>query len=186
MQELLFENPITLGSVGLGFTGIAAFVWMQTGHKVAFYSVIALASVTLLLVLVNLQVTTDRERIRRILDDVAAALRNNDHEKIFSYVHPNAVEGLRKVQWEVRRFDFEEARVTGIKEIAVNFATTPPTAIAEFFARVKASGNSMQGTVVRFVRVYFMQRDGRWLVRDYEHFDPTAGFRENAITQPAF
>jgi hypothetical protein len=186
VQEFFFENPVTPGILGLLAVGIAAFVWTQTGHKAALYTILALAALTLVAVIINLQVVTDRERIRQIMNEVAAALRNNDSDTALSYIHPNAAGPLQRAKREFSRIKFEEARITGVKEIAVNPLTKPPTAIAEIYARVKATVGSYKGSTVRFVRVYFMQRDGRWLVQDYQHYEPTAGFRDTPLTQPAF
>ena len=81
-------------------------------------------------------------------------------------------------QWkqELPNYQFEEARVTTVKEISVNLETTPPTAIAEFNVAVSISNNGARIPVRRFVKVYFMKKDGKWMVRDYEHFDAAAGF----------
>ena len=184
MQEFLFENPIALAVVGLVMVAVSAFVWTQTGRKSALYATAGLVVLTIVLLLINLQVVTDRETIRHILHEAASAVEANDHDKVYGYIHPNAFDGLRRAKRELPRYKFREARVTGVKEIAVNDATTPPTAIAECFARVKATRSTYEGTTVRFVRIFFMQHDGKWLVRDYEHDDPAAGFRDNTLTQP--
>lgn len=177
MESYLYESPLVVGIAGCAMAIVAGLFWTQTGDKIALYSAIGLAAITVLLVGVNVQVQTDREKIRVIMDEVADAVRKNDHDKVFTYMHPNSIEGLRRAKAELPGFEFSQARITRVKSIDVNPDTTPPTAIAEFnvFVEVKMSGQNFK--VPRFVRAYFMDRDGKWLVKDYEHFEPTAGFR---------
>lgn len=179
MSEFFFEAPWMVGAVGLVISLLAGFIWTQTAHPAALYSTIGAAVVSLLLVMVNLQVVTDAERIRGIMDDVARDLQNNDRQRVYSYLHPNAVAGLKRAQAELPKYEFVEARITRVKSIDINLESSPPTAISEFnvFVKVKAHGQTFR--VPRFVKVYWMLRDEEWMVRDYEHYDPTMGFRND-------
>ena len=184
MQELLFEQPLIIGVGGCALVGMAVFFWLQSAHKAALFSAIGMGVVTLILVFVGIQIQTDRERIRVILDEVAGALKINDRERVYGYIHPNAVEGVQRARDELPRYEFSEARVTRVKEIVVNKSTSPHTAIAEFNVFVELSVQGQNFKVPRFVKVYFMQRDGEWLVRDYEHYEPTMGFKNTPLTSP--
>lgn len=181
MQAFFFESPLLIGVWGAAVAGIAGYVWTQTGHKAAFYSGLGAILLTVILVLVNLQVETNRERIRSVVDSVATALDNNDHTKVFQFIHPNAAEGIARAKAELPRYTFEEARVTRIKSLEVNTQTTPPTAIAEFNVYCEIETQGQKFRVPRFVVVYFMLKDDRWLVHDYEHYEPTAGFRDTPL-----
>ena len=180
MSQLLFENAWMLAAFGLTASLVAGFLWLQTAHSAGFYTAAVCLAITVLLTLVSLQVETDRERIRKVLSDVAEKLRENDHPAVLRFIHPNAVDGLQRAKSELYRFTFREARITRVKSIEVNDRTPPPTAIAEFnvIVRVERDGYAVGGRIPRFVRVYFMQRDDRWLIQDYEHFEPSQGFRD--------
>ena len=181
MQALLLENPLVPLIVGLCVAAIAIVIWTQVDQRQIQRFSIATAIVTLLvtvlLVVISLQVETDREEIESTLHRVADALQRNDFETVYTYIHPNAAEGLQHAKAELPRFKFSDARVTRIKDIIVNYDTQPKTAIAEFNVVVDISFEQYSGRAPRFVRAYFMERDGRWLVRDYEHFEASAGFR---------
>jgi ketosteroid isomerase-like protein len=183
MSELLFESPITLGVTGLAFTLIALVTWIKGGFRAALYAAIALAVLTVVLLVVNLRVKTDREQIEQLLHDVAAAVERNDLPAVVSYIHPGAVQGLQRAKSEMPKYQFTSARITGIKSIQVHRDTHPPSAIAEFHVAVSlgTQGNHFDG-IRRFVRAYFMERDGRWLVHNYEHFDVSAGFRNTPLS----
>ncbi len=174
MLEILNEHPFIIGICGVFVTGVAIFLWLQTARKEALIAGCIAFIITAGLVLLSINLITDRERITLILDEVAVALKANDHDRVFSYIHPNAVDAVRRAEAELPNYAFTDARVTRIRDIKINNATTPPTAIAEFTVVVNVNTQGMQYNGPRLIRVYFMQRDGRWLVRDYEHTAPTA------------
>jgi hypothetical protein len=180
MTELLLESPITVGVAGGLATAVALFVWIQGGFRAALISAGVLAVLTVILVLVSLQVETDREKLRRTIHEVAGHLQNNRFEAIYGYIHPNAKPIDAQARAELPKYRFQEARVTNIKQLEVNPRTKPKSATAEFFVAVSVDvqGQSFPG-IRRFVRVYFFEKDGRWLVNHYEHFEPTAGFRNS-------
>lgn len=187
MSTLLLENPLLVGFLGAVLTMLAGFAWLQTGRRSILQATVGMLALTIVLVLINVNITSERERIEAILYTVADALGKNDLPAIYSAIHPTAAETVKQAKAELPKYKFSEARVTGIKDIQVNFTTKPATAIAEFnvFVAVTFQGNKFD--VRRFVRVYFMQHEERWLVHDYEHFEPTAGFREpSSNAAPSF
>jgi heme exporter protein D len=180
MQELLFESPVMITLCGLFTAGLAAFSWTQIGHKALLWSAVGLALATALLTLVSVQVVTDREQLTQTLNDVANALQRNDHQYVFAQIHPNAAATVRQAKAELPNYHFTEARVTRIKSIVIDSAQKPESAVAEFNVRVTVKLRDMERgqPIPRFVKVYFAKQDGRWLVRDYEHADPRAGFTD--------
>ncbi len=182
MDSLLFEDPWIVGCIGALASGLAILVWTQIGARPALYTGLAAALVTVVAIVVNIQVETDSERIRHLLHEVARQLENNRREALLQSIHPNAVEVRRRAEAELPKYEFTLAKVTGIRAIEVNESSIPPTATAEFFVRVHLRYQGQEYRVLRFVRVYFMLRDGRWYVRDYEHFDPSVGMRRSRNT----
>jgi hypothetical protein len=181
MAELLFGSPVTLGVAGAALVLIALILWINGGFRSALITAVSLAILTVILLIISLRVHTDREQIVDVLDQVAAAVQQNDVPKVLSYIHPSAMPSVVRAKEELSRFKFTEARVTGIKSIQVDRRTNPPSAIAEFNVAVSVTAPSGQPFHIRrFVRCYFFFQDGRWLVNDYQHFDVSAGFRDNA------
>lgn len=177
MQQLFLESPWTIAVSGLVVVVACVVVWIQTGHRVAVACAALGSLITLLLLAICIQIETDREAIKRTINEVAEAIEQNDHARVFSYIHPGAGEGIARARAELPQYEFSDARVTRVKSISVNQETSPPTALAEFNVVVAVRRSGQNVKVARFVKVYFMQENGRWLVRDYEHFEPTAGFR---------
>ncbi len=177
MKEILLESPWLVGLSGLIVAVLAGLWWTQTGSKAALITAVALALITVALVAVSVQIQTDRERIEATLHDVAAALQRNDHAAVVSAIHPDAAVAVGRARTELANYDFTVARVTHIKSIVVDATRKPEKAVAEFNVRVELTTQGQKFTVPRFVKIYFTKLDSRWLVRDYEHYELTAGFR---------
>ncbi len=178
MIQFLLESPVSIVIVGFSCAILAGFIWTQTGSKPAAITAVTLALLTLGLVVFSLQVETDRERITRMLDEVANALQRNDRDFVLSHIHPQAATTVQRAKAELPRYNFSEARVTRIKSIMVDASRQPETAVAEFNVLVALTVEGFNGRVPRFVKLYLAKHEGRWLVRDYEHAEPTAGFRD--------
>ena len=178
MKELLLESPVIVGIGGLVLAVLAGLLWTQTGRKAALATAVVIALATIGLVAVGMQIQTDRETITETLHDVAAALQRNDYQAVFNVMHPSAAAAVARARAELPNYTFTVARVTHIKSIVVDASRKPETAIAEFNVRVELTTQGQKFIVPRFVKVYFSKQDDRWLVRDYEHHEPTAGFRD--------
>ena len=182
MSEFLFEDPVTLGVTGMAFTLVAAITWIKGGYSAALYSALAFFLLTIVLLILNLQVTTHREEVQDVISQVAAAVKRNDLEGVLKYVHASRSAALNRAKAELPNYHFSEARITGIKQIEINSETNPPSAIAEFNVAVDVTAHNQPFTGIRrFVRCYFLRTGDKWLVSDYEHFEPTYGFKEPSV-----
>ncbi len=184
MLEILLEHPLAIALCGLASVIVAFFIWLQTAHKAGLVAAIAFLALTVILVWTSISIETERESIEVLLSEIANAVEANDHDRVLSYIHPNALEGERRARAELPRYEFREARITRIKDITVNSGTRPETAIAEFNVVVNVQTGGYDGKAARFLRVYLMKQEGRWLVRDYEHFDVRAGFSNSPLATP--
>ncbi len=178
MQQFLFENPLWIGVCGLFVALVAGLLWTQTGARAAWLAASVAAILTFILVLVAVRVETDREKIQLTIKEVAEAVEDNDLNRVTSFIHPNAAEGVARAKQELPQYTFHEARMTRIKSILVNRDSQPPTAVAEFNVIVDLEIDGQHARLPRFVKAYFVEDQGRWLVRDYEHFEFGAGFRD--------
>lgn len=179
MESFFLESPIWLGMTGGVIVAIAGYVWSQTGAKSALIATAGLLAVTILLVMVNIQIDTERESVTKLLHEIAAYVEANEYETVIGFIHEAAGDAVSRAKAELENIEFSDARVTRIKDITVNNSTSPPTAIAEFNAVAKLSSRGFSGTVPRFLKVYFRRVNDRWLIYDYEHDAPQAGFQRD-------
>ncbi len=175
MQQFFLESTWSLGLCGLLVALACGFWWTQSGARVAALCTLAMLVLTTILVVISLRVETDRERIRKTIDEVAEAIEQNDLPRVLGYIYSGATEGVTRAKQELPSYKFTEARLTRLKSIEVNRRTKPATAIAEFNVAVEIEAQGQRVPVRRFVKVYFSEQGGRWLVRDYEHFEPLSG-----------
>jgi len=178
MFDFLLENPLLIGLAGLLITIAAAVVWIQTGTRAAAGVAAMIALLTAVMVFVSLRTETDREQIRRTIDEVAEALAGNDFPRVYSYIHNGAVPAVQRARTELPNYQFLDARMTRLKSIVVDRRSNPPAAVAEFNVALELAAQGQKVPVRRFVKVYFGLENERWLVRDYEHFEPLAGMAQ--------
>lgn len=186
-MNFLLESALLIGLVGGLLSVLAAYTGVQLAEKRVQMGAAMLFALTIVLVAISLWIETDREQLRRTMREMAVAVQNNDHERLFAYFHPNASSGVQHAKSEVPRFQFHQASVTSVRDIVVNDRTQPPTAITEFIAAFRVSSDSPQTYGAefnsrRFVKVYWMKQGERWLVRDYEHADFMQGFTNESFT----
>lgn len=180
-MNLILENAVLVGIVGGVITGLVAFSGYQLSQMRLLIAAAVCCVLTIALVALSIAIETDREQIRRTMHEIAQAVQENDHERLVSFFHPNASAGVQHARTEVPRYRFQQASVTSIRDMIVNSRTRPPTAITEFIAAFKVSSDNPQtyGAEVnarRFVKVYWMKQNDRWLVQDYEHAEFMQGF----------
>lgn len=178
MVQFLLASPVAIAVIGLCAAGLAGFVWTQNGNKFAAITAIALVLVTLGLVVVSSQIETEEESITRMLHEVAEGLQRNDREFVFSHIHPQAAATAKRAKAELPRYNFSEARVTRIKSITIDATRKPESAVVEMNVVVALVADGTSIRVPRFVKLYLNKLENRWLVRDYEHAEATAGFRD--------
>ena len=134
-MEILFENPlriIFIGAVVEALLGIALF---RTGRGPLLWAMIGTLALTVLGVVVERLVVTERERIEMTLDGITSALEANDLGRVLSYIAPTAVKTRNRAAWALGRIEFQSARVYRL-DITINPLTTPITAKASFFGYI--------------------------------------------------
>ena len=179
MWQTAMENPWALGLVGLCLSGLLGWVGVLSGRRSVWLATGLVILATAALVVASLRIETDREQIRRTIGEVAQAVASNDLERVLTYLHPAAAPGLQRARSELPLYVFHEARVTRMRSIEVNRRVQPAAAIAEFNVAVEVQAAGQRIPIRRLVRAYFVLQGGRWLVRDYEHFEPLAGLADN-------
>lgn len=173
MLDIIAEQPIVL-CIGLAVLAAALlFGWLQTGR-------FALAIAGLVCVLAmplgwwcSINWVTDREQIRRVIVQTAAAVEANDPPTAAAVIADDKYRQMALL--ELPRFTFEEARMTGERSIEVDDSLFPPTAEADILVRVKLTGRGFGTvTVPRRLILGFEKIDDQWRVMTYQHL-PVVG-----------
>jgi cell division protein FtsW (lipid II flippase) len=179
-MNFILESPFLVGLVGLSVAAVLLLAAVQSGKWKLLYGAVGVALVTVVLItssiVVGVLFESDQTKLKRSIDEIAQSLRQNDRDRALSFIHPNASPTVQRAKSEISQYQFHEAYVTGIRAIEVNQNSKPPTATTEFVATLKVaherefSGVPFRG--IRAFKIYWMKQGDRWLVRDYEHYDP--------------
>lgn len=173
MTRLLAESPWLLSLLLAALAVFCAIGWFKTAARGALIA----SAVFLLLIPLGLYIeqrwVTDREQIRQTIQSVADALERGDEQAILAAIHPVADPLKRAVRSSLPQVEFEEARVTGYREIRVWPDHTPPEAEADFTVSVSVSTRGAKFKTPRRVVVQFLRDGDRWRVASFEHLSIT-------------
>jgi len=163
----LTEDPTPIYVVaGMAAAVFVALVYF-TGRAVWLLGVVVALGIMGAVLLIDVLVITDRERIEDVIAQGAEAVKSNDINHVLPLISPNAPELQDLARRTMQMFKFADVRVTSTPDIVVNKLTSPPSAKANFSAvahvRMPTSGTSTQ-PVPRRVELRFAWEGDRWLV----------------------
>jgi len=167
-MAIFVESPWPFLLIGIAAEAILAILLVQTGRGKFLVAMIGVGALTLLALLVERLIVTDREAVENTLDAAVAAVEANDINRVLAFTAPTAQKPRADAQWILSRFEVQMARITGL-DITVNRLTSPRTAKAKFLAI--GHGRDRQGQmpytsfsqhVVVELRLY----GDRWLVTE--------------------
>lgn len=177
MIEWFTENslpPLIGGSLlALGFFVLAFVHYNKTMFKIG----LLITLITAAIVIIETLIVTDREKITRIVYDLAKAVENNQVDQVLLHVAPSRQDAKDRIRAEMPQYLFNSCRVLGIK----TFELAPDQNQAKIVFVVYASGFHNQygkGNTHRRVTLFFeKQPDESWKMVDYNHEAPSSGYR---------
>lgn len=176
MNSFLFEDPWLIGGVGAVVTGISGFAWLKTGNAWAKNNALGLGVVTAILVWINFRVKTDGELVEEVVLAIAREIENNDHARVRQRIHPDASERVVSAVDQLPKFKFREARITKIHNVDVREKPTPKAAFVQMNVVLKVDAEYLSGNAAAWIQVELEQKDGQWLVVNYEQREPQYGY----------
>lgn len=184
IHHLLFENPLALWILlGLGAV-VAGIVWSRTGSRRAVAVAVTLAALAVVVGLVAWLVETDREKLIRTIDRMAAAADSGDAEAFIEYLSPDYGNGPRgkdtlagivrlgfkmvrvKAESPIIQMDNGEATVTQV----YNFRAAPGT-------RATLTADR---SVIKWQGTFRPDADGQWRLRSAMCISPVRMSPEEA------
>jgi hypothetical protein len=168
---ILLENPIPTVVIGVITVAVLGIILVQTGRRWTIAALCGVLAVTLVLVIMESLIVTDREEVENTLERVADALESNDLDRVLSLISPSRGQAMmadaknRLPPWTVL-----EARVGSGLRIELNYLTPVPTAIATFNGRIRVreqAASGLEGLYARRFTVKLREEDGQWLLYEY-------------------
>ena len=185
MNAIFFEQPWIIGAIGTVVTVLTLYGWTQTGNMIALKSAIAFAVTTLLLLIANLFIITDAERVRTWLIDTASDLQNNEFDKVLRKISPDCSERVTNAVERMKGVKFSITKITKIHSIEVTTRKKEVTAYVRMNAFVEGESYGMSGKVPRWVGLTLEKKDHEWLITDFEDRDPQHEFMKSSTITDA-
>ena len=186
MIPLLFEQPWLIGAIGTVLTVLTFYGWIQTGNSIAFKTGVGFAIVSILLVILNIWIVTDSERVRIWLVDVASELQSNQYDRVLKRISPNHSERVERTAQRMQTVKFSIAKVTKIHSIEIDYHASVPTALVRMNAFVEAESSGVTGRIPRWVGLALERRGSEWLITDFEDREAQHEFINSDSSLDAF
>jgi len=181
MMEMFTGNPFFLVATGGLLTAILMVMYFQTYDARLRPFLIAALGLTLLPILTDVLVTTDRESIRSSVNRLARSVRLNDLEGTLEFAHPASDSVYNKIKNEMPNYKFSYCSVAGFHYIHVDESTRDAIVKFTVFVNVDAKLGP-QGIGNRGITLN-MREDGpgQWKILDYQHYPPTKRNKQSEI-----
>ncbi|MEO8498924.1 MAG: hypothetical protein ABI614_28000 [Planctomycetota bacterium] len=180
----LLENPTTVLVLG-GITAIVfGAIWLQTGRKIELVIMLAIIAGVVGVLVAGRFWKSERQQVKTTLYQIARDVERNDVDALLAHLHPSMSEVRQRAAAEMPLYKFEAVKIKQNLEIELFPNESPPRAVTSFNIVVIASDRSglINGRhVPRFVHVTFLKSGNDWLVSDYDHDDPTQGFKKKSL-----
>jgi hypothetical protein len=165
----LFENPLPVLVAGGLLAVLALVVFLARRSGAALLALVGVIALTLLLVLVERLVVTDREHVENALAGVLDAIEANDVSATVEFIDPAAAKIRADAQALMPQIKVEAANAAAV-DVTVDDAAQPPAAIARFRAYLHGT-HTASGTPVGYINqqvdLHWVKRGDRWLIDDY-------------------
>ncbi|MFM7844634.1 MAG: hypothetical protein ACKOBW_10645 [Planctomycetota bacterium] len=182
-MSYLLEHTGTLMLVGtLLLAGLLAG-WYQLRDSRLLLGVIAVLVVMGGWLVVDRLVVTERERIERVIDDVAEAVLRGDAERAVSHFHRSRQDMRDLAISELKLFQVTAIEIKRPIKIELVGADERQATKATARFNIVVTGGDLAGLikdrrVPRYLEVEFFKEGDRWWVDRYEHHDPLHDLRK--------
>jgi hypothetical protein len=173
----LIEDPtlfILLGIVLEAGLGIALF---RTGRGVFLWIMLGVLAVCLTGIIGQRFIITDHKRVVQTLDGVAAALEDNDVDKVFSYLMNENQFSRNQARMALGMVRVESATYSQLK-VEINTHPSPWIATVTFTGVIKSidpRSNSPHPPFLRKFTLTMRKQGDRWLIEKHQIGDGKEG-----------
>jgi len=179
MLELILESPWWVGIVGGILTVAAGQWWIGSGRREAIQVAIGTLLVTLILVAIGVLVETEQESLRAMLYQTADDLQNNRASEVAAAIYgtPSSQVIVARDYLDEGLYKFEVASIKKLHALEIAGPQSARRALAKMNVFVEGRFNGHRLKIPQYVEVTLYRVDDRWLVYDFTHDQPFAGFK---------
>jgi hypothetical protein len=171
------DQPLYIVLIGIVLGVIVAGLWTASGRQELLYALGSVVAFTLVWLLVERLVVTDREAIGATLVELARDVQSNDIQRVTQHIAKANPSLSTRAQTEMPNYQFTECRVTKVHLTDIDASAEPRSAVVEFDViadgTFRQAGFEVSQKVPRWVRLHMVrEEDGQWRVQDYRHAPP--------------
>lgn len=165
----LLENPVPIYAVGAVLATLCGLAFLARRNLPSLFAFAGVVGATLLLVLVERLVVTDREEVEAAVVELMKAIEENDLPTVVATIDPAATEVRSDAERLMPLVKVEDTGATSLR-VEVDTSTESLTAVAKFRGKIDGIHKSSGQRVFYFEEVYLFwgKREGQWLVVDYQ------------------
>lgn len=164
------EDPLPAILLGLGVLSVLVVAYLQTRRRDVFVAIVAVVMLTILAVVAERVLVTEKEKIEATIYGIAAAAEANDMRAVLAHLAPGASRIRRLVTRYMPDGEVERARVLGSLKITIDETESPPTARAHFngFVRGRWGSDQISGAQRADVETLLERSGDTWLIIEME------------------
>lgn len=168
-MNTFLENPVPIWAVGAVLATFAGLVFLTRRNLPSLFALLGVVLLTLLLVLVERVVVTEREQVESAVGRLATAVEANDLPAVLALLDPASIKPRSDAQTLMPRLRIAKAHVAGTLAVEVDTMTNPHSATSRFRALLEAVDirSGMKFVYFDEVEIVWHLQGDRWLVTDY-------------------
>jgi hypothetical protein len=171
---IFLENPVAIAVLGALAATLAVVVYLAKKNLGSLVALGVVAVLTLLMLVVEKLVVTDREAVEAAVVQVMDAIEQNNLPGVLEFVDPAAKSVVTDAETLMPMVKVKTANASGI-DVEINDATSPPQATSTFRAYLDGVHGSSGMRLAYFnqrVDLFWVKQGNRWLIDRYmAYFD---------------
>jgi hypothetical protein len=172
LDHLLFESPLQLMAMLILLESILLTWWWIRADRRAGIGMIGLLLVGAVMLIVQHVVVTDREKIQRLLEDMALAVDSEDVSAFAAHIDEQYnADGLDKARLIERvAAAFKEVKIDDVKLVETRIRVEDDTATVDLRAHARIRGGDLPYEYhLSFWEVKLVRRGSDWTVTSAVH-----------------
>ncbi len=171
-MEAFTESPFILVVISGLATLFLGVMFIRTGERRVLPFVLFGILLTILPILTDAWITTDREAVKLSVQRLARSVQLNSVEKTLQFAHPDAPHVYASIEKEMPRYDFTWCVVSGFKKIEIG--PFGEAAEVTFVVAVNVAAKlGPEGIGYREISLELAKDpQGDWKITNYRHYSP--------------
>lgn len=176
MTEWFTEDALLPTIMG-GFLAICMFgLYIYSSEKVMLWIALLVTVLTVGIATIERMLVTDKEKAIAMIYDGARAGTRNDDPYLLTFIKSDKTDIIRKAETVLKKVEFENVRVVGVKSYAASEAAEPKTSTINFVTFGSGRYGSNSGPFNVEVSLDLEMVNGQWKITDFTTSNPRAGY----------